>query len=237
MAPSLSMAPTTCTSESGNFQVLSQFVLLDNNYTNWFFELWSRPSVAGGPWVLEERKPAFATDSDAIFCINSPPADQQYMVQTINSVDGMIGPFTLNGEPNSIAINMGTSDADDPTMQRNNDGAVVPSVPSLDPNAPPDPVPNPGGENGFGPEVDLSIGAVCQIGFVPGVVDSGCGSCRYGAIQGSTPGPYGKLFNAIFQDGRVTPPCPETFGGFPLGVPGIIPTMPPTTILVPPMNP
>ena len=240
MAPSLSMAPTTCTSESGNFQVEAQFVLQDNNYTNWFFELWSRPNVPGAPWVLEERKQAFETDTDAIFCINSPPMGQQYLVQTINSVDGMLGPSMFNGEqPNALTINIGTRVADDPMMMSNKDGAFSPGgyLPP-DPNAPPNPVQNPAGEFGFGPEVDLSIGAVCQIGFTPGVVGSGCGSCRYGAIQGTSVGPYAKLFDAFSQDSLgATPPCPETFGGFPLGVPGIIPTPPPTMFLVPPMIP
>mmetsp|Transcript_29295 Transcript_29295/g.70615 ORF Transcript_29295/g.70615 Transcript_29295/m.70615 type:complete len:413 (+) Transcript_29295:358-1596(+) len=227
VAPSLSMAPTTCTSESGNFQVISQFDLkITNNYTNWFFELWSRPNAPGAPWELETRKPAFFTDNDAIFCINSPPPGRQYLVQTINTVDGMIGPFMNNTESNLSPINMGTAPADNPTVPFN-DGAFSPSnfVPPM-PGAPPNPIMFPGGEFGFGPAVDLSLGAVCQIGFTPGVVGSGCGFCRYSSLNG----PFQEKFNALSQnpDFSVVPPCPETNDGLPIvPVPPMIPLVPP----------
>ena len=65
-------------------------------------------------------------------------------------------------------------------------------------------------------EADVGTRAVCQIGFIPGVVTgtSACGSCRYSSILN---GPYGELSPANNQAGLgPAPTCPFTNNGMPI---------------------
>ena len=73
-----------------------------------------------------------------------------------------------------------------------------------------------GGFAGFGTTAaDNGTRAVCQVGFLPGVVDgmSACGSCRYSSDLN---GFYGELSPGFQLTLGNAPTCPFTSNGFPV---------------------
>ena len=86
------MAPTSCGADPNSYVTYVNFVLRDNDYTGWQFQLW-RLDVAATAWALEdivfpveETMPVFGQE---LFCIESPAPNARYMVQAINIFNGM----------------------------------------------------------------------------------------------------------------------------------------------------
>jgi hypothetical protein len=81
--------------------------------------------------------------------------------------------------------------------------------PFLDGGFSPDPFVNPPST------VDAGTQAVCQIGFIPGMDFTACGSCRYSSTSGTL-----DVLEAAFNfDFTPAPVCPFTSTGLPLTPP------------------